>query len=199
MDEHIKMKIGHYSDSSLDAETIVGVNLLSHNTHLLIGEIDDENIKNAIQWLIFENLNPEKKTLTLYINSTGGDLYHAFALIDVIKNSVHPVRTIGIGSVMSAAFLIFAAGTKGLRFAGPNTSFMCHQYSDSLVGKHHDIKATIKDCDLTNDKMANILRDATGMSVVKVRSKLLKPSDVYLSAQEAVDLGVADHIFAKKP
>lgn len=192
------MKIGPFSETSLEAETLVGVSLLSHNTHLLMGDLEEDNIKNAIQWLISENLNTEKKMLTLYINSTGGDLYSAFALIDVMKNSIHPIRTIGIGSVMSAAFLIFAAGTKGLRYAGPNTSFMCHQYSDNIVGKHHDIKASIKDGELMNTKMVNLLVESSNLSASKVKAKLLNASDVYLTASEVVNLEIADHIFSKK-
>jgi ATP-dependent Clp protease protease subunit len=192
------MKIGPYTETSLEAETIVGVSLLSNNTHVLMGELEDENLQKAIEWLISENLNTERKTLTLYINSTGGDLYGAFALIDVMKNSMHPIRTIGIGSVMSAAFLIFAAGTKGLRYAAPNTSFMCHQYSDHISGKHHDIKATIKDSDLTNSKMVKLLVECSNLNSTKVRAKLLNASDNYLSADEVISFGIADHIFAKK-
>ena len=192
------MKIGPFSETSLEAETLVGVSLLSHNTHLLMGDLEDDNIKNAIQWLISENLNPEKKMLTLYINSTGGDLYSAFALIDVMKNSIHPIRTIGVGAVMSAGFLIFSAGTKGLRYAGPNTSFMCHQYSDNIYGKHHDIKASIKDGDLMNSKMVNLLVENSNLTASKVKAKLLNASDVYLTASELLDLGIADHIFTKK-
>jgi ATP-dependent Clp protease protease subunit len=193
-----KMKLGPFSDSSLEAETIVELSLLSQNTHFLTGEIGEDNTKKAIQWLISENLNTDRKTLTLYINSTGGDLYDAFALIDVMKNSIHPIRTIGIGAVMSAAFLIFAAGTKGLRFAGPNTSFMCHQYSETLTGKHHDIKASIKECDTYNTRMVQLLQEASGLSSAKVKSRLLPASDVYLTADEVLEMNIADHIFSKK-
>lgn len=196
--EPFKMKLGPFNDSSLEAETIVELSLLSQNTHFLTGEIEDENVKKAIQWIISENLNAEKKTLTLYINSTGGDLYNAFALIDVMKNSQHPIRTIGIGAVMSAAFLIFACGTKGMRFAGPNTSFMSHQYSETLTGKHHDIKATMKECESFNDKMVQILQEASGLTSAKVKSRLLPASDVYLTAEEVLEMNIADHIFAKK-
>jgi ATP-dependent Clp protease protease subunit len=192
------MKINPYSETSLEAETLVGLNLLSNNTHLLMGDLEDDNIKNAIQWLISENLNTEKKVLTLYINSTGGDLYSAFALIDVMNSSTHPIRTIGIGAVMSAAFLIFSAGTKGLRYASSNTSFMCHQYSDSITGKHHDIKASIKDCELVNARMIKLLVENSNLSAAKVRSKLLSASDAYLTAEEVVALGIADDIIPKK-
>ena len=172
----------------------IGVKLLENSVHFLVGEICEENVNECIKWLVYENFDSKQKTLTLYINSTGGDLYAAFALIDIIKNSNHPVRTIAIGSAMSAAFLIFASGTQGERYCGKNASLMCHQFSDSTEGKYHDIKATMKDNELSNQKMVDILRDATGMTPAAIRKKLLPASDVYLTAEEAVDLKVADHI-----
>jgi ATP-dependent Clp endopeptidase proteolytic subunit ClpP len=179
-----------------NAEDRVSVKLLENHTFYLSGEIDENTVNDCIKWIIFENLDSTKeKVLTLYINSTGGDLYHAFALIDIMHNSQHPVRTIGLGAVMSAAFLIFACGTNGQRLAGKNTSFMIHQYSDSLVGKHHDLKATMRDGELCNQKMINLLKEATGLAPSKIRSKLLPASDVYLTSEEVIELGVADHIF----
>ena len=76
-------------DSVIDAEDTIGLGLLKNHTHFLMGEIDDTNIEKAIRWLLYENMdnsNPDK-TLTLYINSTGGSLTDAFGLIDVIKNA----------------------------------------------------------------------------------------------------------------
>jgi ATP-dependent Clp protease, protease subunit len=178
-----------------NADDRIEVKLLDASTHFLNGEIDESNIIECIKWITYENLDrKESKTLILYINSTGGDLYSAFALIDVMRNSYHPIRVIGIGAVMSAAFMIFAAGAQGQRYAGKNASFMCHQYSDNLSGKHHDLKATMKDGETMNVRMVQVLRDATGLAPSKIKSKLLPASDVYLTAQEVVDLGIADHI-----
>lgn len=186
---HLVKKIDDFN-----ADDRIGVKLLDNSIYFLTGEIDDESVDNCIQWIVYENLDSSKKVLTLYINSTGGDLYSAFALIDVMKNSKHPIRTIGLGAVMSAAFLIFTAGSQGERYAAKNTSFMCHQYSDTISGKHHDIKSTMKDGDLCNQKMVNLLKDSTGLSPTKIKTKLLPASDVYLTATEVVNLGVADFI-----
>ena len=101
------------------------------------------------------------KTLTLYINSTGGSLNDSFALIDMMRNSKCPIRTVGIGSICSAAFMIFSSGSKGQRYIAKNTSIMCHQYSDDIEGKHHDIKSRFKEIELTNTRMINILKDNT--------------------------------------
>jgi ATP-dependent Clp protease, protease subunit len=184
-------------DSVIDAEDIIGLRLLKNHTHVLTGEIDDENIDKAIRWLIYENMDTSntEKILTLYINSTGGSLTDAFGLIDIIKNSKFVVRTIAIGNVMSAAFLIFAAGDKGERYISKNTSIMCHQFSDSIDSKYHDIKATMKETESCNKRMVDILVEATGLAPSRVKAKLLPASDVYLTADELIEFGVADHIF----
>lgn len=173
----------------------IDVKLLENSVHFLVGEIEEENVTECIKWITYENLDTSKtKTLTLYINSTGGDLYQAFGLIDIMRNSTHSIRVIGIGSVMSAAFLIFASGTEGERYAAVNTSFMCHQFTETMDNKYHDLKATMKENDLCNQKMIDILKDATGLPPAKIKAKLLPASDVYLTAEEVVDFGVADHL-----
>ncbi len=178
-----------------NAKDRVELKLLENSVHFLSGEISEENVNEAIKWLIYENLEHKTtKTLTLYINSPGGDLYEAFALIDVMRNSHHYIRTIGVGQIMSAAFLIFASGTKGERYIGQNTGIMCHQLSDSQEGKYHDIKAQAKEADLCNTRMLDILKEATGLAPSKIKSKLLPASDIYMTATEMVDFNVADHI-----
>jgi len=145
--------------------------------------------------MIFENLDSKEKILTLYVNSTGGDLYQAFALIDIMRSSKHSIRTIGIGSVMSAAFLIFTSGTKGERYIAANTGIMCHQFAGGGGdAKFHDLKAEMKENELLNQKMVNILKEATGLTPSRIKSKLLPASDVYMTAQEALDLGIADQL-----
>lgn len=177
-----------------NADDRIGVKLLESSIFYLTGEIDEDTVKECIQWIVYENLDTSKKVLTIYINSTGGDLYSAFALIDIMKSSKHPIRTIGIGAVMSAAFLVFAAGSEGERYAAKNTSFMCHQYHETFAGKHHDLKATMRDGDLCNQKMIDVLREATGLPASKIKAKLLPASDVYLTSAEVVDFGVANNI-----
>ena len=95
---------------------------------------------------------------------------------------------------MSAAFLIFASGDKGHRYAAKNTSFMCHQFTESMDSKYHDLKATMRENDICNDRMVAVLKEATGLAPSVIKKKLLPASDVYLTAEEVVDLGIADNI-----
>lgn len=172
---------------------------LDSRTFFLTGEIEEENVNDAIKWLLYENMEDpvegEEKILTMYVNSYGGDLYQAFALIDIMNRSRYPIATVGIGAVMSAGFLIFASGTKGARFVGENTSIMCHQFSGTADGKYHDIKAMSKENDSMNQRMLNVLRSASGLPDRQIKSKLLGPTDVWLSPQELVELKIADQVF----
>jgi ATP-dependent Clp protease protease subunit len=173
----------------------IDLRLLENSVYYLTGEISEDSITPVIRWIMYENLEVrDGKNLTLYINSTGGDLYQAFALIDVIKQSRHTISTVALGACMSAAFLIFAAGSKGQRFASKNTSFMCHQFSESMDDKYHDLKATMKENDTCNQRMIDILKEATGLTPSKIKAKLLPASDVYLTSEETINLGIADKL-----
>lgn len=177
----------------------IGLSLLSNSVHFLTGVIHEMNIEQTIKWIIYENLNTSdddknKKVLTLYINSPGGSLNDALALIDVMRASKLRIRTIGMGQIVSAAFLIFSAGTKGDRYIFKNTSIMCHQFSGEIYGKHHDIKAHIKEFELSNDRMLNVLQDTTGLDIQTIKNKLLPPTDVWLTPKELIKLHVADKL-----
>ena len=171
--------------------------LLDSHMFFLYGDIEEENIDRCIKWIEYENIDPKDKLLTLYVNTTGGDLYQSLALIDIMKSSKHPIRTIGLGSIMSGGFLIFVCGTKGERYIAPNAGIMCHQLSDDITDKYHDIKSAVKEVENCNARMIKILRDATGLTALKIQSKLLPASDVYLTARELIQLKAADYILGE--
>jgi len=177
-----------------NASDRVDLKLLENSVHFLSGEITDANVNECIKWIIYENFDTREKILTIYINSTGGDLYSALALIDVMQTSEHPIRTVTVGSAMSAAFLIAASGTHGQRYAGKNATFMCHQFTDNSEGKYHDLKATMKGNEMSNEMMVAVLKEATGLAPSVIKKKLLPASDVYLTPQEVIELGIVDHL-----
>ena len=162
---------------------------------ILNGELSEANISKCIKWILSANLSKKpKKTLKLYVNTVGGDLYETFALIDVMKSSYHHISTIGIGAVMSAGFLILASGKQGERYVGKNTGIMNHQHSDTMESKMHDMKAQMKENTNCEQRCMQILRDATGFSLSDVRKKFNNPSDQYFTAKQLIDLKIADHI-----
>ena len=132
--------------------------------------------------------------LTIIINSPGGDVHAAFALIDTMKASTIPIKTVGLGLIASCGFLIFIAGKKGSRILTPNTSILSHQYSWGSAGKEHELYARVKEFELSTARMMAHYKKCTGLSEKKNREKLLPAEDVWLSAKEAVKYGIADKI-----
>jgi len=162
---------------------------------LLMDEITDSTCKDVISFIISKNLTkPYPKYLQLIINSGGGDLQAGFALIDTMKGSAIPIRTVGLGCVASAAVMIFMSGEKGHRVLTPNTSVLSHQYSWGTYGKEHDLFATVREYELTTKRLINHYKKCTGLNEKKIRQHLLPPEDVWLSATEAKKLGLCDSV-----
>lgn len=195
MEEFLDMSQNDITEALLGSSERVSSTLLNNHVYFLNGEIDGYSVDSAIKWILYENLIEEKdKVLSLYINSPGGSLSDCFALIDIMRQSKYPIKTIGIGMVASAGFFIFACGTKGYRIISRNTSIMFHQYSEFIHGKEHDIDAYYKEFKLVQNRISGVLEEVTGMSKEEVKSKLTPPSDVWLTADELVEYGIADII-----
>ena len=164
--------------------------------HVFMAEVTQETMKPLIDWIISENYNKDKKKkeLTLGICSPGGDLNACFALVDIMKGSKIPIRTIGMGMIASCGLLMFISGEKGRRVLTPNTSILSHQYSWGTYGKEHELFAVVKEYDLTTERMVNHYKKCTGLSEKDIRKYLLPAHDVWLSAKEAKKLGLCDEI-----
>ena len=184
------------TDNSLQIEQTHTQALADAGMYVFMGEVDDDNIKPIIEWILHENFVAKKKRkeLLLMICSEGGDMSSAFALIDVMRSSVIPIKAVGLGQIASAGLLIFLAGTPGRRTLTPNTSIMSHQYAWGSDGKHHELLATIREFELTQKRMVNHYITCTGLSEEEIKQHLLPPHDVYLSAEDALKLGICDHI-----
>lgn len=166
-----------------------------HSFFLMMEEISLATCKSAVEWILEANFTEERpEMLNLIITSPGGDLNAAFALIDVMRGSAIPVRTIGLGQIASAGLMIFIAGEKGQRILTPNTSILSHQYSWGAIGKEHELFAQIKEFDLTTKKVIDHYKRSTGLADKKIREVLLPPQDVWLSPIEAKKLGLCDDV-----
>lgn len=164
--------------------------------YVFMDDVTSESIKPIIEWILVENhvAKKKKKELLLMICSDGGSMEDAFALIDVMKASSVPIKTVGLGSVASSGLLIFLAGAPGRRILTPNTSILSHQYSWGSDGKHHELFAITKEFGLAQKRMVQHYQETTGLDEETIKTKLLPPNDVYLSADEALELGICDFI-----
>lgn len=177
------------SDTQVDSIQDTGM-------YVLMDEIEPETVKPVIEWLLHENYVRKKKhkELLLMICSQGGSLENAFALIDVMATSRVPIKTVGLGSVASCGLMIFLAGARGRRILTPNTSILSHQFSWGSSGKAHELFATVKEFELTEQRMVEHYRKHTGLDDATIKQVLLPPQDVYLSAQEALKYNICDMV-----
>lgn len=173
----------------------VNTRLLNNHIYYLNGIINDYTSQEVIKWILYENtIKEDNKELTLYISSEGGDLNCAFAIVDIMRQSNYPIRTIGIGSIISAGFLIFACGATGKRIISRNTSIMIHQYSAGFIGKQHDLEAQFKELNLTKDRLVTTLKEVTGLKEDVIKNKLMPPTDVWMTPEELLKYKIADII-----
>jgi ATP-dependent Clp protease protease subunit len=188
------------SNMATEKEPVVyetpGQALNDHGMYVLMADIDSESIKPVIEWILHENhvRKRRRKELLLMICSDGGSLEDAFALIDVMRSSAIPIKTVGLGSIASAGLCIFIAGTKGRRILTPNTSILSHQFAWGSAGKAHELFATVKEFELCQQRMINLYKDSTGLDDDTIKKVLLPPQDVYLSAEEALEYHICDHV-----
>jgi ATP-dependent Clp protease protease subunit len=170
--------------------------LSDHGIMVLMGEIDAESVRPVVEWILYENYVKKKKLkeLLLMICSEGGELSTAFALIDVMRTSKIPIKTVGLGQIASCGLLIFLSGAVGRRVLTANTSIMSHQFSWGTEGKAHELFATMKEFELTQQRMVNLYKSTTGLDEETIKTVLLPAQDVYLSAEEALSYGICDHV-----
>jgi len=173
-----------------------GEALLDHGIYVLMNDIDSDSVKPVIEWILHENHVRKKKykELLLMICSDGGSLEDAFALIDVMRSSKIPIKTVGLGSIASSGLLIFLTGSQGRRILTPNTSILSHQFSWGSKGKSHELFATVKEFQLIEKRMVEHYRITTGLDDDTIKKVLLPPQDVYLSADEALQYNICDAV-----
>jgi ATP-dependent Clp protease protease subunit len=172
------------------------VELLMNGMFIFMGDVTMETMSPVVDWILSENMKKRNKAkeLTLGICSRGGDLNACFALVDVMRASSIPVKTIGLGMIASCGLLMFISGKKGRRILTPNTAILSHQYSWGSAGKEHELFARVKEMELTTDRILKHYKKCTGLTEKKVREVLLPPQDVWLSATEALKLKLCDKI-----
>jgi ATP-dependent Clp protease protease subunit len=169
--------------------------LRDRGIYYFAGEFSQTSVQEAITWILEANMQSNPlENLTLIITSQGGDLFSAFALIDVMRGSKIPVHTVGLGIIASAGLLTFIAGEPGERVITPNTSLLSHQWSWGAYGKEHELIASGKQFDIMTKKMISHYKKCTKLSEKVIREKLLPAQDVWLTSEEAKEFNLVDTI-----
>lgn len=167
--------------------------LLNQGIVYFSGEVTQESMEKLAGKLLKLDLDMNHNSpVLLYINSEGGSLPAVFGVIDIIGNMRLPVDTYGIGEICSCGLLLFLAGEH--RYLTPSTDILSHQYFWGKVGKHHELKAGRKAEDRLMRKLISYYKERTGLQESVIKTKLLPPSDVWLSAEEAFKYNIATAI-----
>jgi len=179
--------MGEINDDA-SAETVFGLLALQNSAvHYEPVDIEDEDSEMK------EVIMP----IDMVISTPGGNADDMFAIYDtmrMIRDEV-PIRTRGIGKVMSAGVVLLAAGTKGERSIGKNCRIMLHSVIGGHVGPMHQLDVEMEEIRNIQDQYIAVLSEETKMTKRYLRSLMKKKVNVYLSATEAVELGIADKIF----
>ena len=170
--------------------------LLKDRIIMLSGEVNDQMANSVIAQLLFLDAQDSEKDIYLYINSPGGVITSGLAMLDTMNFIKSDVQTIAIGMAASMASVLLAGGTKGKRFALPNSTILIHQPSGGAQGQQTEIEIAAEEILKTRRKMNQILADATGQTIEQIKKDTER--DYYMSAQEAKDYGLIDDILVNK-
>jgi ATP-dependent Clp protease protease subunit len=169
----------------------------------LFCDIQEEKVAEIVHALLYLNesnklqKDPEKrKPIEFYLSTYGGSADDMFALYDIMKaiRDETEIHTCGLGKVMSAGVLILAAGTKGKRKIGKHCRVMLHSVIAGNHGSLHNLVNEIEAIQQLQKVYINCLAEETKMSKKEIKNMFEQKVNVYLSAEEAVELGIADII-----
>ncbi len=164
---------------------------------IFLGTPINDEIANLMmaQLLHLEGEDPEKD-IALYINSPGGSVTSALAILDTMEFIKPDVSTFCMGQAASAAAVLMAAGTKGKRYALPHSRILLHQPTGGAEGQSVDIEIQAREIQRIRDLLDRILADKTGQEIQKVSTDTDR--DFIMTAAEAKDYGLIDTVIASR-
>ncbi|MBT6381633.1 MAG: ATP-dependent Clp protease proteolytic subunit [Opitutales bacterium] len=165
---------------------------------LFIGTpINDEIASAIVAQLLFLQMDDPKKDIHMYINSPSGVVTGGMAIYDTMNYLSCDVATYCIGMAASMGTVLLAAGTKGKRFALPNSRIMIHQPSGGATGQASDISIAAKEIIRWREKLNEVLAGCTGKSEADIKKD--SDRDFYMSAEEAKAYGLVDQVMDPNP
>ncbi len=160
---------------------------------IFLGTAIDDQVANAvIAQLLFLQMEDPKKDIHIYINSPGGSVTAGLAIYDTMQFVTCDVTTYCLGMAASMGAVLLCAGTRGKRYALPNSDIMIHQVSGGAQGQASDVERTVEFMFKLKKRLIKILADHCGQSEDKV--KLDSDRDYYMSAAEAKNYGLVDQV-----
>lgn len=166
--------------------------LLKDRIIFLGDEVNEQAANIVVAQLLFLAYEDSKKDIKLYINSPGGVVYDGLAIYDTIQHIAPDVQTIGIGLQASMGAFLLSSGTKGKRFALPNSRIMIHQPSSGTTGKITDQEITLREHMFLKRRLNEILAKNTGQKLSKVEKDVDR--DYWMGAEEAKEYGLIDEV-----
>jgi ATP-dependent Clp protease, protease subunit len=162
---------------------------------IFIGTPIDDAIANlVIAQMFFLQMEDAKKDIQIYINSPGGIVTGGMAIYDMMNYLQCDIATYCVGMAASMSTVLLAAGTKGKRFALPNSRVMIHQPSGGAGGQASDIAIAAKEILRWRATLNQVIARHTGKTAAQVEKD--SDRDYYMSAEEAKDYGIVDHVVA---
>lgn len=159
-------------------------------------DINDHVANVVVAQLLFLKMEDPKKDVHIYINSVGGYITAGLAIYDTMRWMGCNVNTYCIGQASSMGALLLTAGTKGKRFALPNSRIMIHQPSGGVGGTAADIKVQAKEIIYLKKLLHDIMAECTGQSIEKIEAD--SDRDFYMSPEEAKEYGLIDEVVSLK-
>lgn len=166
--------------------------LLDDNIIMLDGEVTDESASLCVAQLLYLSAKDDAKDINMYINSPGGSVSAGLAIIDTINLIPNDVNTIATGLAASMGAMILLSGTKGKRNALPHAEVMIHQPLGGAQGQATDIAIRANHILRTREMLYSMMSDATGKDIDEIAEACER--DNFLTAEEARDFGLIDHI-----
>lgn len=170
--------------------------LLKERIIFVCGEVED-NMANVIvaQLLFLEAENPDKE-IYMYINSPGGSVTSGFAIYDTMQYIKPKIATLCMGQACSMGSLLLTAGTKGMRYALPNSRIMVHQPLGGFQGQATDIEIRAREMMNTRDKLYELYIKHTGQTLKAIQEGLER--DNFMSPEAAKKFGLIDEVITDR-
>ena len=170
--------------------------LLNDRIIFLSEEVNDTTASLIVAQLLYLEAQDPDKDIDFYINSPGGSVSAGMAIYDTMQYIKCDVSTICIGMAASMGAFLLAAGTKGKRYALPNSEIMIHQPLGGTQGQATDILIHARHIEKTRNTLNTILAERTGQPIEKI--ELDTERDNFMSAKEALEYGLIDKVIEKR-